>query len=148
MRSESGGQVRAQLRVKHLQVCYWWGGGALGLHQPWIDAAVEEGDAAASPQINSESTLRPRPPHPHCHRRGWRGQGQGGGARPPPELQLVLGEDRGCYMCSVCGPGWLGWRVVRLVRGRLPGPDWPPAAGLVLVVAPRQLGGSTHEPRL
>ena len=71
-----------------------------------------------------------------------------GRARPPPELQLVLVEDRGCYMCSVCGPGWLGWRVVRLVRGRLPGPDWPPAAGLVVVVAPRQLGGSTHEPRL
>ena len=75
-------------------------------------------------------------------------RGRVAGARPPPELQLVLGEDRGCYMCSVCGPGWLGWRVVRLVRGRLPGPDWPPAAGLVLVVAPRQLGGSTHEPRL
>lgn len=51
--------------------------------------------------------------------------------------------------CAVCAgrAGWAGG-VVRLVRGRLPGPDWPPAAGLVVVVAPRQLGGSTHEPRL
>ena len=96
VRSESGGQVRAQLRVKHLQVCYWCGGGALGLHQPWIDAAVEEGEGCSSLtsdqqwEYTAAAASTPALPQARLARSGagWRGEaatwaaaGAGGGQR-------------------------------------------------------------------